>query len=199
MLLFLQSASAALLGLGAIVPGLQPSRSLVTRAVANYLFGMRIEGGTKRVVPGALVRGSATLRVKAVCTDTSALLVDDRRSFSLQEFYDFVGVFGLHPDFYQGRLKMFQEQLKVRFVQTMISGPGMDFMKIFPRIHPPAQDHGNEHDLPRPQVRHVHSFKKMAQFLILRNFLVEQFGGSTNRLPSPDQFIKIFGHKLPDE
>jgi hypothetical protein len=129
----------------------------------------------------------------------SGLLVDYRRSFSLQEFYDFLRIFGFHSDFYQGRVKMLQEQVKVRLSQTMISGSGMDFMKILPGIHTPAQYHGNEHDLPRPQVRHVYSFKKLAQFLILRNFLVEQFRGSTNRLTSPDQLIKIFGHSLPDE
>jgi hypothetical protein len=129
----------------------------------------------------------------------SGLLVDYRRSFSLQEFYDFLRIFGFHSDFYEGRVKMLQEQVKVRLGQAMISGSGMDFMKIFPGIHTPAQYHGNEHDLPRPQVRHVYSFEKLPQFLILRNFLIEEFRGSTNRLTSPDQLIKIFGHSLPDK
>src|SRR3954466_10405420 len=126
----------------------------------------------------------------------SGLLVDYRRSFSLQEFYDFLRIFGFHSDFYEGRVKMLQEQVKVRLGQAMISGSGMDFMKIFPGIHTPAQYHGNEHDLPRPQVRHVYSFEKLAQFLILRNFLIEEFRGSTNRLTSPDQFVKVLSHSL---
>ena len=67
---------------------------------------MRIEAGTKRVAPDALVRSSARLWIRRVRPDISGLLVDYRRSFSLQEFYDFVGVFGLHSDFYQGRVKM---------------------------------------------------------------------------------------------
>jgi hypothetical protein len=132
-----------------------------------------------------------------VRTDISGLLVDYRRSFSFQEFYDFLCIFGFHPDFCQGRVKMLQEQVKVRVIQTMISGSGMDFMKIFPGIHTPAQYHGDEHNLPRAQVRHVYSFKIMAQFLILRNFLVEQFRGSGNRFTSPDQLVKVFSHSLP--
>jgi hypothetical protein len=149
--------------------------------------------------PGRPVRGSATLRSRGLRPNMSGVLVNYRRSFSLQEFYNFLRIFGFHSDFYQGCVKMLQEEIKVRLVQTMISGSSMHFMKIFPGIHTPAQDHGNEHDLPRPQVRHVYSFKKMAQFLILRNFLVEQFRCSNNRFTSPDQLIKIFGHNLLDK
>jgi hypothetical protein len=129
----------------------------------------------------------------------SGPLVDYRSSFFFQELYDFLCIFGFHSDFYQGRVKMFQEQVEVRLGQTMISGSGMDFMKILPGIHTPAQDHGNEHDLPRPQVRHVYPLKKMMQFLILRNLFIEEFRGSSNRFTSSDHLVKVFSHSLPDK
>jgi hypothetical protein len=60
---------------------------------------------------------------------------------------------------------------------------------IFPCIHPSAEEHGNEHSLPGPEVRHVNSFKEMAQAIILQDFVVEEFCSSLDSATSPDQVI----------
>jgi hypothetical protein len=60
-----------------------------------------------------------------------------------------------------------EEQVEVRIVQTVISGTGMGVTNIFPCIHSSAEEHGNQHSLPGPEVRHVNSFKEMAQAIIL--------------------------------
>jgi hypothetical protein len=59
----------------------------------------------------------------------------------------------------------------VRIVQTVISGPGMGVMNIFAGIHSSAEEHGNEHNLPGPDVPHVYSFKKKARIIIVKTLL----------------------------
>jgi hypothetical protein len=51
----------------------------------------------------------------------------------------------------------------------------MGVMNTFPCIHPSAEEHGNEHSLPRPEVGHVNPFKEMLQIFILQDFVVEKF------------------------
>jgi len=77
----------------------------------------------------------------------------------------------------------------VCIVQTVISGPGMGVTDIVPCIHSSAEEHGNEHSLPGPEVRHVNSFKEMAQAIILQDFVVEEFRSSLDSATSPDQVI----------
>lgn len=108
------------------------------------------------------------------------------RSPALQTFHDFFGIFRFHSHLFQGCAKVFQEQVEVRIVQTMISGPGVGIMNVFAGIDSSAEKHGKEHNLPGPEVRCVYSFKEMAQIIILQNFGIEEFGSSLDRAASPD-------------
>jgi hypothetical protein len=87
-----------------------------------------------------------------------------------------------------------QEQVEVRTVQTLISEPAVGVINIFPGIHSSAEEHGNEHNLPGPEVGHVYLFKEMAQIIILQNFVIEEFRSSLDSATSPDQFIEVFSH-----
>jgi hypothetical protein len=49
----------------------------------------------------------------------------------------------LDSNFFQGCAKVLEEQVEVPIVQTLISGPGMGIMNIFPCVYPPAEKHGN--------------------------------------------------------
>jgi len=89
---------------------------------------------------------------------------------------------------------MMEEQIEVSIVQTFISGPGMGITNILPCIHSTAEKHGNQHSLPGPDVRHVNSFKEMAQAIILQDFVIEEFRCSLDSAMPPDQFIEIFDH-----
>jgi hypothetical protein len=111
MLLFLQSASAALrtssiVGSGCDCPWVRAKQVFGNPRCGELSFWNENRRRHETCTPDALVRGSARLWIRRVRPDISGLLVDYRRSFSLQEFYDFVGVFGLHSNFYQGRVKM---------------------------------------------------------------------------------------------
>src|SRR5271169_2244238 len=70
----------------------------------------------------------------------------------------------------------------------------MGVMNIFAGIHSSAEEHGNEHNLPGPEVRHVCSFKETAQLIILQEFAIEKFRSSIDGATSPDQFIEVFSH-----
>src|SRR5271167_1720934 len=118
---------------------------------------------------------------------TSNLLVQYGCSLALQTFHDFLGIFRFHPHLFQGCAKVLQEQIEVRIVQTLISGQGMGVMNIFAGIHSSAEEHGNEHNLPGPDVPHVYSFKEMAQIIILQNFAIEDFRSSLDSATSSDQ------------
>ena len=84
---------------------------------------------------------------------------------------------------------MLEEQVEVRIVQTVISGVGMGVMHILPCIHSSAEEHGNEHNLPGPEVRHVSSLKELAQAIILQDLVVEHFSSGLDSATSPDQLI----------
>jgi hypothetical protein len=45
-------------------------------------------------------------------------------------------------------------------------------MKIFASVHAPAEEHGDEHNLPRAEVGHVYSSKEMPQILILQKLVI---------------------------
>ena len=82
----------------------------------------------------------------------------------------------------------------MRIVETVISGPTVSVMNIFAGMDPSAEQHGNEHYLPRPQVHHVDSFKEMTQILIFQKFAIEEFRCSLDCAASSDQFVEIFIH-----
>jgi hypothetical protein len=67
-------------------------------------------------------------------------------------------------------------------------------MNIFAGMDPSAEQHGNEHDLPRPEVRHVDSFEEMPQTLVLQKFAIEEFRRSLDSVTSSDQLVEIFIH-----
>src|ERR1039458_8353230 len=70
----------------------------------------------------------------------------------------------------------------------------MGVMNVFAGIHSSAEEHGNEHNLPGPEVRHVYSFKERAQIIILQNFAIEEFRSSLDSATSTDQFKEVFSH-----
>jgi hypothetical protein len=107
-------------------------------------------------------------------------------SLAFQTFHDFLGILRLDSHFFQSCAKMLEEQVEVRIVQTVISGAGMGVMNILPCIHSSGEEHGNEHSLPGPEVRHVNSVKELAQAIILQDFLVEEFRSSLDSATSPD-------------
>jgi hypothetical protein len=65
----------------------------------------------------------------------------------------------------------------------------MGITNIFPCIHSSAEKHGDQHSLPGPDVRHVNSFKEMAQGIILQDFVIKEFRSSLDGATSPDQAI----------
>lgn len=91
---------------------------------------------------------------------------------------------------------MIKEQVELGLVQTVLSRAGMGVMHIFPRIHPSAEEHGNEHGLPRPEVRHVNSLKEMSQVVIMQDLVIEEGSRSLDSLTSPDQIKQIFNHDV---
>lgn len=89
---------------------------------------------------------------------------------------------------------MLEEQVEVCLVQTVVSRVGMGVVHIFPRIHSSAEEHGNEHSLPRPEVRHVNALKEMTQVVIMQDLVIEEGSRSLDSLPSPDQLKQVFNH-----
>ena len=69
----------------------------------------------------------------------------------------------------------------------------MGVMNIFASVHASAQEHGNEHDLPGAEVRHVSFFKEVTEAIILENSLIKAFRSSLNSLTSADQFGNCLG------
>ena len=108
-------------------------------------------------------------------------------SLAFHTFHDFLDILRLDSHFFQSCAKMIEEQVEVRVVQSVLSGAGMSSMHIFPCIHSSAEEHGNEHGLPGPEVRHVNSLKKLAQVVILQDLVIEEFSSSLDRATSPDQ------------
>jgi hypothetical protein len=84
-------------------------------------------------------------------------------SLAFKTFHDLLGILRLDSNFFQGYAKVLDEQVKVPIVQTLISGLGMGVMNIFPCVSPSAEKHGNLHSLSGTDVRHINSFKEMAQ------------------------------------
>ena len=91
---------------------------------------------------------------------------------------------------------MIEEQVEVCLVQTVVSRVGMGVMNIFPCIHSSAEEHGNEHSLPRPEVRHVSSLKEMAQVVIMQDLVIEEVSRSLDSPTSPDQVKQVFNHDV---
>ena len=75
----------------------------------------------------------------------------------------------------------------MRIVETVISGPAVGVTNIFAGMDPSAEQHGNEHNLPRPQVRQVDSFEEMPQILVLHKFAIEEFRGRLDCATPPDE------------
>jgi hypothetical protein len=113
--------------------------------------------------------------------------VQYRSSLTFQAFSDFLGILRFDSNFFQGGAKVLEEQVEVRMVQTVVSRLGMSVMHILPCIHSSAEEHGNEHSLPGPEVRHVNSLKELAQAIILQELVVEEFSSSLDSATSPDQ------------
>ena len=63
----------------------------------------------------------------------------------------------------------------------------MGVMNAFPCNRSSAEEHRNEHRLPRPEVCHVNSFKEVAQIVILQDFVVEKVRGGFDSPASPNQ------------
>jgi hypothetical protein len=101
-------------------------------------------------------------------------------------FMTFSALFRLDSHFLQRSAKVLEEQVEMRFAQTVISGPGMRAMNLFACVHSTAEEHGNEHNLPGAEVRHVSLLKEVAKAIILQNLLVEPFRGSLDNLMSAD-------------
>jgi hypothetical protein len=126
-------------------------------------------------------------QILLVFNEEQSLCVQYGSSSAFQTFNEFLGILRLDSHFFQGCAKVLEEQVEVCMVQTVISGPGMSVTNAFPCIHAAAEEHGNQHNLPGPEVRHVSSFKEMAQAIILQDFVVEEFRSSLNSATSPDQ------------
>jgi len=54
----------------------------------------------------------------------------------------------------------------------------MGITNIFPCVYRCSEEHGNEHSLTRSEVRHISSFKKVPQVLILQDSVIEALRGS---------------------
>ena len=78
----------------------------------------------------------------------------------------------------------------MRIGQTAISKSGMGVTNIFPCIHSSSEKHGNEHRLPGSEVHHVNSLKEMAQVIILRDLVVEDFGSRLDNVLPPIRSYK---------
>jgi hypothetical protein len=73
----------------------------------------------------------------------------------------------------------------------------MSGMDIIARIHnSPAEKHGDKHTLPSAQVRHIGSFKKGAECVILEDSSIEGFGSGPDRLLSTDKIIEFIDHLI---
>jgi hypothetical protein len=120
--------------------------------------------------------------------------VQHGRSLALQTVHNFLSIFRLDSRLFQGIAKVLQEQVEVGIVETVISGPAMSFVNISAGMDSSTEEHRNEHNLAGPEVRHVYSFKEMAQIVIVLNFAVEEFRSSLDGATSPDQFVEVFSH-----
>jgi len=88
---------------------------------------------------------------------------------------------------FQSFAKVIEKQIKVRAVQPVVPGPCMRLMDVFACIRGwTAEEHGNEHSLPCAEVRHIGSFKEVAEAIICQDFIVEAFRGSPDGTISPD-------------
>jgi hypothetical protein len=74
----------------------------------------------------------------------------------------------------------------------------MSGMDIIARIHnSSAEKHGDKHTLPSAQVRHIGSFKKVAECVVRQDSSIKGLGSSPNRLPSADEIIEVIDHLIP--
>jgi hypothetical protein len=119
----------------------------------------------------------------------AASCIQNRPSLPFQKFHDFLGIFRLDSHFFQGGAKVLEEQVEGRIVQTVTSGLGMGDVNIFAGVHSSAEQHGNEHQLPGAEVRHVSLSKEVAEVTILQNLLAEDFRSGVDHLMSANQFI----------
>jgi hypothetical protein len=108
------------------------------------------------------------------------------QTLAFKTFHDFLDILRLHSHFFQSCAKMLKEQVKMHILQTVISGAGMSVMNILPCMHSSAEEHGNEHGLPGPEVHHVNSLKELAQAIILQDLVVEEFSSILDSATSPD-------------
>jgi len=69
-------------------------------------------------------------------------------SLAFQTLHDFFRVLRRDAYFLQRGAEMLEEQIEVRLTQTVLSRVAVCVTNIFPRVHPSAEKHGNEHRLP---------------------------------------------------
>jgi anti-sigma regulatory factor (Ser/Thr protein kinase) len=87
--------------------------------------------------------------------------IQNRASFAFQQFQDHFGVLRLDPHFLQSCAEVLDKHVDVRMVETMTSGQRMGATDIFACIYSTAEEHGNKHNLPGTEVRHVRSSKEV--------------------------------------
>jgi hypothetical protein len=84
-----------------------------------------------------------------------------------------------------------EKQLELRAIQAVLSYPRMRGMDLLACIDPSTEKHGNKHDLPGAQARHVSSLKKLAQLLIFHHSLIEPLRSSLDRLLSTNNWYRF--------
>jgi hypothetical protein len=117
------------------------------------------------------------------------LCIEDNLALAFQRLDNFRGIFRLHSDFFESIAKVFEKEVEVLMGHALIPGQGVGIANVLARIYPSTEEHGDEHNLPGAEMRHVSLRKEAAESFVLENFLIETLGRGLDGLLSADQVI----------